>query len=384
MAGVLIGKVDDIVLTKGNHAQVVMRISTKYEGKIPTDSRALITTGGVVSVGDYFIDILPGKSSEAVKDGGYLETRRQVQIEDMIDDVQQVINGLKTTVSSVNDIVADPRMKQSLRRIVYNVELTTAKTVALTEQLQVVLTHNAADIDGVMANVSQATADFAAVGRDIRAALESGGVEKVQASLDNAVRASENLAAASQKLREFAEDPNVNAQLRQTVKDASEAAAGANEIVTKINSVVNRGKKDEQSVPRSSIPGLGSRFDSYVVGSADSYRFDYNYTFPLCGDDFLRIGAFSIGDGTSLNLQRGDVLNDRSAFRYGLYAGKIGVGYDRKLRSDLNLSLDLYDPNDWALETKMRYDITPHWGAWLGVNNVFDGGKSLVGVQYRK
>ncbi len=386
MAGVLIGKVNDIVLTRGNRAKVVMRISSRYEGKIPKDSIAQITTGGVVSVGDYFIDILPGKSSEALKDGAYLNTVQQVQLEDMIGDVKDLITGLKTTVSSVNEIVADPRMKSSLRRIVENVEFTTARTSALTNQIQAVLAENASDIDGILANVASASQDFATVSGDIRSGLENGGMDRVQAALDNAVRASENLEAASLKLRQLAEDPNVNAQLRQTVKDASEVAAGANQIVTKINKVVNPGKgeKNEPSVPRSSIPGLGSRFDGYVVGAADSYRFDYNYTFPTKGDNFVRLGLFDIGEGTSLNLQGGDVLNDHSAARYGLYAGKIGVGYDRKLKSDLNLSLDLYDPNDITLEAKMRYNIDRNWGAWLGVNNVFDGGKSLIGVQYHR
>src|SRR3972149_8073017 len=56
MAGVWIGRAQEITLTRGKQARVEMLISRRYEDEVPRDSTARITTGGLMGVGDYYVE----------------------------------------------------------------------------------------------------------------------------------------------------------------------------------------------------------------------------------------------------------------------------------------------------------------------------------------
>lgn len=81
IAGVVIGKVSAIELSKDDMAQVSLYLEKKV--KIADDAIASIKTQGII--GDKFIKINPGGSDQYIKDGDLLfETESAIDLEDLI------------------------------------------------------------------------------------------------------------------------------------------------------------------------------------------------------------------------------------------------------------------------------------------------------------
>ena len=81
MAGVVIGKVSGIELSKDDMAHVSLYLEKKV--KIADDAIASIKTQGII--GDKFIKINQGGSEEYIKDGDLLfETESAIDLEDLI------------------------------------------------------------------------------------------------------------------------------------------------------------------------------------------------------------------------------------------------------------------------------------------------------------
>ena len=384
MAGVLVGKVDDFELTPDKQALVLMRISRRYKDAIPSDSTARVTTGGLTGVGDYYVEIVPGSSSTPVQPGKYLRTARMPRVDDLLVQVKDIVTGAQKSLGSIQDILQSPKTRQSLENIIANVDDTTKSAAGLVEDVRKLLASNKPELERTLDRALAGVEDFAAAGKDIRSALERGGVNRVDELLTRAEGAAKNLEAATQRLRELAEDKTIETQLRETIASAHEAAKGAAEIVGRLQRVLGPRERQRAGTPAAAIPGGGSRLDAFVKTDTGDFRVDYNLTIPGRRNDFYRIGAFDLGENTKLNLQVGQMLGDRSAFRYGFYASRIGVGYDRRLADNLDLQLDLYRLNDPRLEGKLRYGLSRDWGAWIGVEDVFGEGGALLGLQYRR
>ncbi len=81
MAGVIIGRVEKVVLTNSDHASVILRI---HDGvRIAEDSDALIRTKGII--GDRYIRITQGEEDSFLKAGDEIEeTQSAINIEDLI------------------------------------------------------------------------------------------------------------------------------------------------------------------------------------------------------------------------------------------------------------------------------------------------------------
>ncbi|MEN6371649.1 MAG: MlaD family protein [Armatimonadota bacterium] len=416
MAGVRIGMVQDITLTADKRAQVIMLINKKYEGAVPEDSNARVTTGGVIGVGEYYVEILPGSSKKAIANNECLRTVRMPTLDDVLPDVKVLVSGLKRTINSVNDVIDNPKVRASLKNIVANTDATTKNMAELTGDMRTLIAQNSAeigqiianvdsasrdfaglsqevgrmvssgrpDIDRTLANVRSASDDFASFSKSLRKTLEGGGAEDISELVSSAKSTVENLEAVSKQLRALAEDETISTEIRETIKNASVAAKGAADIVDRVGKIVGVGKQSARpSRTAEPVSEIGSQLDALVQPEDNSLRLDYNYRLAGHGNRFYRLGLLDFGHKPKLNAQVGGVIDNLSAYRYGIYASRIGIGYDRILGDNLRLSLDLYHPDDPRLETKMRYDFAPDMGIWAGADDIFDG-EWMVGLQYRR
>lgn len=90
LAGVRIGRVDDIVLSPDKRAMVALRIDKSV--KLTDDAIASIKTSGLI--GDKYVKITPGGAGDPVAPGGILtETESSVDIGDLIG--KYVFGGVK-------------------------------------------------------------------------------------------------------------------------------------------------------------------------------------------------------------------------------------------------------------------------------------------------
>lgn len=388
MAGVRIGIVNQISLTPDRKAKVEMLISREYEKAIPENSITRITTGGLMGVGDYYVEIVPGSSKKPIKSGQCLQSLTLPNIDDLMSQVKDIVSGLQVSIASVNDILRDPKLRKSINTILSNLEETTEGTNRLVADVSSLIGDTKPELEKTIANFNAMSEDFAASSAAVRDALANGGAEDIKSTLDNAAKTAQNLEAVSARLRTLAEDKEIDAQIRNTIKNASDASQDIANVAANLNNKFGSGKsnKEKQSNKEQTkaLDPRGARWDSYIQTDTGAFRLDFNTNLFIRDDSFYRVGLYNLGENTKVNLERGLIINDLSDFRYGLYASKLSVGYDRALTDRLLFSLDLFNPNQFTFEGKLKYDVTKNWGAVVGLNNNNGDLGGLIGVQYHK
>jgi phospholipid/cholesterol/gamma-HCH transport system substrate-binding protein len=109
LQGVTIGTVKSIVVTtapdrKLTPVQVVMKLDTKFQGDLHTDSTASLTTVGVL--GDTVVDINSQVATgPTLQDGATLNTLETPTIEGVVKESQGTIENLNTILAKMNTIV---------------------------------------------------------------------------------------------------------------------------------------------------------------------------------------------------------------------------------------------------------------------------------------
>jgi|DewCreStandDraft_4_1066084.scaffolds.fasta_scaffold124817_1 phospholipid/cholesterol/gamma-HCH transport system substrate-binding protein len=82
VAGVTVGRVAQMTLDRATF-QVVMDMTIQPEVKLPADTRASITTDGLL--GGKYVKLVPGQSAEMLRPGGRIaQTKDAVSLEDLV------------------------------------------------------------------------------------------------------------------------------------------------------------------------------------------------------------------------------------------------------------------------------------------------------------
>jgi phospholipid/cholesterol/gamma-HCH transport system substrate-binding protein len=375
MAGVPIGEVLGISLTKDNMARLELRIRDGV--KVPKGSAVRITSGGLV--GDVFVEVAPGRGPGYVAENDTVRGQEAVTLDQLMPQAGQLLTQLQTTVTALNSVLGDKRMLAAMRNSMTNTEMATRQAVELVKDFRGIAAENSDELNVALANAAKASADFAAFAASMRGVLEKGGSKDIQAMLDSGKVAAANLAQASEKLKELASDEQLTSDLKTTLSNLRKTSENAQALTQKLTHVLG-GKTGERPRIRTESPTL----DIFRNVSDDKFRVDYNVTIPTGKSRFYRMGLLGIGDSTRFNLQAGRVLDTNTRLRYGLYASRLGVGLDRDITGRTSLQADLFGLNDVKLELKGRYDLTDDWGLWLGTDDLLDNRSLLLGVQYRK
>jgi hypothetical protein len=70
-------------------------------------------------------------------------------------------------------------------------------------------------------------------------------------------------------------------------------------------------------------------------------------------------------------------------YRYGLFAGKLGVGADTRL-GPLDLRLDLYDPNRFQVDARVKTYLNSNTALTFGIGSIGKENRATLGVQIRR
>ena len=424
MAGVKIGWVRDIRLTRRSRARVGMRVWNGND--IPVDSVARITMGGFI--GDNYVEVLPGSKDNYLRSGSRIRSGELVQFDQILADVGDVLKELKTSAAGINEILGDKEVLATVRETVMALNAAADSASELIESAKAVVSESSPEIQSALANLAAATGGAARISRQLEDMLvkdarpnirlilsEAGeavtdlsdamaeaneliGDMREAAGTSNAAlerlvtvatQASEMMAKldeASAGIRDLTTDKELHDDLKRTIRNTAEASEQAKELMTRLNLKYGSGRSGPTRVQKSAIPEYGVSINSLWNTDDGNYRFDANYTFAGAGPAFYRAGAYNIGENTRLNLQGGITLDRRNAFRYGLYASRVGLGYDLGLGGGFLLSADLFRPNDPEMELRGVLGIGGGFGLYGGVADIFDKNKRdvLVGVRYNK
>jgi phospholipid/cholesterol/gamma-HCH transport system substrate-binding protein len=429
MAGVQIGNVSRTSL-QGIRARVDMRIDKEIV--IPRDSVARITTGGLV--GENYVEIAPGRSGSRLRDGARINTAVAVQPEQLMEQASDILNQLSAATRSINEVLGDKEIVAAIKSSVLELRTATRYASRLAENSNRLVDSTSPRVSAILSQLDQATRDAARssaqvgdmleqdVRPNVRALLAQSGdvarnlntavlqaqrlmgaigertasvdeivakinqaLDKVNAAADQGEQMMANLNEASGGLRNLATDQALQADIKRTVRNAAEASAEAKQLLCDLNRRLGRGAKAEP-VDKGEAPESGTSVNALWNTNAGDYRFDAYYTYLQNGGSLYRAGGYNIGENTRAILQAGRLFGSGNAFRYGLYASRLGVGYDRKIGGGGVFSADLFRPNDPEMEIRAVLGIRGPFGVYAGLADVFDNDKRdlLVGVRYQK
>lgn len=216
--GYKVGVVRSIDYNYGEQKDIIVEADINKDMRIPKGSSAEIVSD---LMGNVKVNLLLATNMrERVKAGetivGGINDGAMGQVKDLIPVVQNMLPKLDSILTSVNTLLADPALKNSL----HNVEtITTNLTVSSRELNQMLGTLNQrvpgllAKADGVMDNAQTLTHNLAGV--DVE-----GTMSKVNATLSNVQAFTEQLNNNQGSLGLLMRDPNLYYNLNSTVKSA--------------------------------------------------------------------------------------------------------------------------------------------------------------------
>jgi phospholipid/cholesterol/gamma-HCH transport system substrate-binding protein len=399
---------------------------------IPADSVAHITTGAFI--GEYYIEIVPGKSRKVLKSGDRIRTEVTVTPDELLQDMGNLLKGLNQSSKGINDLLGDPRMLAMIRDTIKSINDAARSAAKLTDAAEKMVSRTSPEVSRIIADAARAAAGASRISseledmlsnevrpnmrsvfknaadlmkhvdesvtqaRELMAAYKGAGpgidrtLAKAQKTLDTIDAASvqaqqmlTKLNEASSGIKDIATDPQVKADLKRTLHNAAEASEQAKTLVNTLNQKFGP-KPAPSTLLKSQVPDYGFAVNALANTQERQSRVDAYYTFLGDKNQFYRVGAYSIGDNTGVIAQGGLVLNSANAFRYGVYDSQVGVGFDQRLGRTGLISLDWFRPNYGQFEARGTVRIGDAFGFYIGVNDLIhqQNRDLMVGLRYRK
>ena len=232
--GLRVGRVDTLTLdTKENKVLVQARIQLS-DINIPKDSKMFIRTSGYV--GDKFLEVVLGMSSEYVMDGDILPGEKTFdsfkslevisEIIEQVDpklvgmNIQDVTTGASELIKKADKVVEGLPKGQELTRLVNNAHDTVDKLNSAIEKAQ-----GFANDEVAQANLTKVLSQASIVSNDLREAIKNANnLANNKAAYENVSTLLLRASKIIEQLDEIRSDPIIQNDLRQTLDNANLAA----------------------------------------------------------------------------------------------------------------------------------------------------------------
>jgi len=429
LAGVKIGMVADLHLTKDAEARIDIYIDKGIN--IPKDSTARITAGGFI--GENYVEIAPGSRKARLKPGDEIGTALTVQPDQLMQQAGDLLSELQKSARGINEFLGDKEMMATVKGTITALRDASKSASEMTESAKKLMVQTTPQVSAIMANLDDATraagrstaqleammnADvrpnvktiMATTGEAVKHLDESilqarelisamrGKAEdvdsmlpKVEQSLDNintaTAQASQMLAKlndASTGVKDLMTDTELQENLKKTVRNVAEASEQINNLAASVNR--RFAPKPAKPARAQGATQSGWTSDSLWNTSSGDYRFDGYYTLAGENGSLYRAGGYNIGENTQAILQTGKALGSSATVRYGLYASRLGFGFDRRVGGKGLISADILRPNDPRMELRGSYPISDSLGIYAGTSDLFHTSSDdvLVGIRYHR
>lgn len=150
LAGIKVGSVDDLVLTKTDEGKQVVKVKVWVEDgtRIPMDSTASITISNLLS--ERYVEIIPGKDySEVVEDGDIIVGKPTMDFSSLFGDAGGIMDDLREALKGVKSITGEESAK-SIQRTVNNVD-------SITTDIRDVVSNRKGDMDNTLYRMNNIT-----------------------------------------------------------------------------------------------------------------------------------------------------------------------------------------------------------------------------------
>jgi phospholipid/cholesterol/gamma-HCH transport system substrate-binding protein len=234
-------------------------------------------------------------------------------------------------------------------------------------------------IDGLLDNMNKTIANGNSLVEDMRALVTDPDLRR---SMEGILADAKEITASGTKLAANAEKMSENGVV--VSEKAVEIANKASKLADEANDLIQSFKKTIEKLP--SAPKSADIQASMTVTrntKPNYWRTDFEASAAL-GKQRVHLGLWDAFESNKLNFQLGHPFGVGSELRYGLYAGKPGVGVDLRLTPVVGLRGDLFGFNEPRLDLRARIDLGKDWTGWIGVDRVFEKNSPSIGIGIRR
>jgi phospholipid/cholesterol/gamma-HCH transport system substrate-binding protein len=395
MAGVEIGRVVRVELTRERRAQITVRIRQGVE--IPTGSRFLLATTGLL--GDRYIAIAPEPGDPRPLDPDTVVTGvAPFSIDELADRVVRVARRTEDALISINRIVGDPELARAVSESVRATRDATAalrRTAESAERIAGALERTAGrDVPAIAAQLQTMAAELAGAAADVRMfaadiAAEGQTARQIRQTVTSIQRAAEGIDRMVRDLQGVVNEQEVRA-VRASLTEAREAITQAREAVGEGRAVIRRADETVERIQRViperiEFPELRATVGLEYGVWFDGRRLGHDVILTLLPDAATTyLFTFrEFGGVNRFGLQVGSRLDPRLRLRYGVVDSHLGLGLDYQASPSFGYSIDLTNISQLTLNAYLRYRIDERYGITLRAQSVFNQPTFGVGV-YRR
>jgi len=444
LAGIHIGSVNNIELVN-NKARLTLRVDNKYPLTIDTQFEIVTPLIGSppyvqVTMGSSDLkvnenSILAGRDTKGVE--GIVNTADSVltKVDNVMSD-KQLQDDIRVTVHNLR--IASEQLPEALKqaqRIMENAAELSASTASLVPKIEMQLTQltkqttglledfrgaaqsgkkvadeavgltielkgtvaeNRAAIKDSVAATNETVRTIAKLAIELRSTLTDpalqtgikGSVTNLEALTANTVRITQKLDETVAGLEKLVNDPTIGADIRTTITNVKETSASIKDITKRAESIRLPGeRRSGSSKPGTNIPEIaepGLTFDARYGTKSGRLRQDVHAVVPgFAPDSYLRLGLFDATEGNRVDIQQGLIRSDSSVLRYGLFAGKLGVGLDQSLHG-YDFRLDVWNPGAIRADARLRKRLNAGTALFAGYDGIGRTGGPVIGIQWKR
>lgn len=396
MVGVKIGKVRSVAISVKREA--VATLSIQREITIYDHYTFRVSSSGLIQ--ERFVDVIPESySPEAriLEDGDTVEGSLSPDLSDLMVSSLQVLDSLNRTSKLLRGVLSDQEVLQGMKDALTAFAESAAAAKQLAESVSTLADESRPELVSTLKRLRQASADLEAATENIHQRLED---TTLFADLEETARQASAAAARTNELMEsLAElaDPETRGEIKDTIAAVHEAAESlrifAAELRKAAPAVPKVAAEAENIAEYSSTirerlkpPEINARFDVLYSGEAGRTYSSGLLDFKTSEGKFLRLGIDDIGENSTANIQVGD-RQRRGVLRYGLVRSRLGFGLDYPLPRGGTISLDVLDPNN--LRADLLADIPlilgrKDVGLTAGVRDLGEEALFVAGVRMRR
>lgn len=219
--GFKVGQVREIEFDYENYGKIKVLLSLNKQLRVPVDSKAMI--GSTLLSGSY-VEIILGKSSEFIPVGGTIDTGKVPDLmsslsDEVLPSVASIMPKIDSLLLSINNLVADPALTNSIK----NIEAITSNVSAASKNLNLVMQRQIPSIlgnaDMAMANLDTITSNLSLLSAELNRLPLAATMDNVSILTGNLAKFSEQLNDPHSTLGELTTDSELYDRLNRLTAD---------------------------------------------------------------------------------------------------------------------------------------------------------------------
>lgn len=396
LAGVKVGYVANLELTDQNDVLVHILVTRPDVVLFPSKETGYVYTVTGNLMGDKWLEIQPGPvpvNAKPLAENQEVQGVTPVTLDDLAREGSEVMGEFRKSVEALNSLVADPRFQNDIKitmsnfkdisgnlkgaskdarvlvaslngrverlgnaveTVVAHVDETVlgfkgdaqvvgANLRGFSSDLRSVVSTNRGNIDTIVLNLRETSITLKKTMSSLEGLASNEDLKAdVLATVSNLRNMSEQVAGIASDIRSITADPKVQEDLRDTIKNAKEASAGAKELVGRFKGLTEgtTGRLGQIDVEQEFWTNDGQSFTNLNA-----------MLFPE-GPWSVKVGVDALGRTNLINVQGSKNFSDaRYRLRGGVIRSQFGVGADARLFDKrVELSMDAYNTRNPQLD----------------------------------